>query len=104
MCRGLYSTLDSSLRYSFWFCRRFSELFRYHKYETDSVDLKAFIDVIKRMKQLEVLFPGQGADEGSHDTTNTDLDGSFSNPTDAFQVVDTIWVSDNNPQGMGQGS
>ena len=48
------------------------------------------------MKQLEVLFPGQGANETSHDTTSIDSGGSSSNPTDAFEVADTVWVSDIN--------
>ena len=73
-----------------------SELVRYHKYETDSMDLKVFIDVIKKMKQLEVLFPGQGAadDHMSHDATSIDSNGSFSGPQEASDVFDTVWVSD----------
>lgn len=78
---------------SFHFCRHFSELFRYHKYETDSVDLKAFTDVIKRMKQLEVLFPGQGANDTSLDATSIGSDGSSSRPSDTFEEIDSVWVS-----------
>jgi hypothetical protein len=68
-------------------------LFRYHKYETDALNLKAFIEVIERMKQLEVLFPGQRTNDTSLDATSIDSDGSSSKPPDAFEEIDSAWVS-----------
>ena len=56
--------------------------------------MKVFVDVIKKMKQLEVLFPGQGADDDvAHDATSLGSGGSSSGPPDASELLDTIWVS-----------
>jgi hypothetical protein len=91
--RVLFSKLYTEITIFFLFCRRFSELFRYHKYETDTLDLKAFIEVIERMKQLEVLFPGQRTNDTSLDATSIDSDGSSSKPPDVFEEIDSAWVS-----------
>lgn len=39
----------------FHLCRRLAELLKYHKF--DSVEMEAFSKVIKRMKELQFLFP-----------------------------------------------
>lgn len=45
------------------------------------------------MKQLEVLFPGQGTNDTSLDTSSIESDGSSSKPSDTFEEIDSVWVS-----------